>query len=92
MVVDAAHKDLRRARSAMINLAPTTTGSATRFRTHATSGALAGSNATLLGTVTHIPLLPDPKDVRAGLVYGPGGAYIGTLTATGGGTVLLRRR
>ena len=29
MVVDAAHKDLRRARSAMINLAPTTTGSAT---------------------------------------------------------------
>jgi glyceraldehyde 3-phosphate dehydrogenase len=29
MVVDAPHKDLRRARSAMINLAPTTTGSAT---------------------------------------------------------------
>jgi glyceraldehyde 3-phosphate dehydrogenase len=28
-VVDAPHKDLRRARSAMINLAPTTTGSAT---------------------------------------------------------------
>lgn len=29
LVVDAPHKDLRRARSAMINLAPTTTGSAT---------------------------------------------------------------
>jgi glyceraldehyde 3-phosphate dehydrogenase len=29
VVVDAPHKDLRRARSAMINLAPTTTGSAT---------------------------------------------------------------
>jgi len=28
-VVDAPHKDLRRARSAMVNLAPTTTGSAT---------------------------------------------------------------
>jgi len=28
-VVDAAHKDLRRARSAMMSLAPTTTGSAT---------------------------------------------------------------
>lgn len=29
LVVDAAHKDLRRARSALLNLAPTTTGSAT---------------------------------------------------------------
>ncbi len=29
LVVDAPHKDLRRARSAMLNLAPTTTGSAT---------------------------------------------------------------
>jgi glyceraldehyde 3-phosphate dehydrogenase len=29
VVVDAPHKDLRRARSAMVNLAPTTTGSAT---------------------------------------------------------------
>jgi glyceraldehyde 3-phosphate dehydrogenase len=29
VVVDAAHKDLRRARSAMLSLAPTTTGSAT---------------------------------------------------------------
>ncbi len=29
LVVDASHKDLRRARSAMVNLAPTTTGSAT---------------------------------------------------------------
>ncbi|MBV1733359.1 MAG: type I glyceraldehyde-3-phosphate dehydrogenase, partial [Hydrogenophaga sp.] len=29
LVVDAPHKDLRRARSAMVNLAPTTTGSAT---------------------------------------------------------------
>lgn len=29
LVVDAPHKDLRRARSAMINMAPTTTGSAT---------------------------------------------------------------
>jgi glyceraldehyde 3-phosphate dehydrogenase len=29
LVVDALHKDLRRARSAMVNLAPTTTGSAT---------------------------------------------------------------
>lgn len=29
VVVDAAHKDLRRARSAMVSLAPTTTGSAT---------------------------------------------------------------
>ena len=29
LVVDAPHKDLRRARSAMVNLAPTSTGSAT---------------------------------------------------------------
>ena len=29
LMVDASHKDLRRARSAMLNLAPTTTGSAT---------------------------------------------------------------
>jgi len=29
LVVDAPHKDLRRARSAMVNMAPTTTGSAT---------------------------------------------------------------
>ena len=29
VVIDAPHKDLRRARSAMLSLAPTTTGSAT---------------------------------------------------------------
>lgn len=67
-------------------------GSATRFRAHATSGSLAGTNPKLLGSAARLPLLPDPADVRAGLVYGPGGALTGTLAATNGGTVLIRRR
>ncbi len=67
-------------------------GSAARFRTHTSSGALAGSSPKLLGSAARLPLLPDPSDVREGLIYGPGGTYTGTLAASNGGTVMLRRR
>ena len=44
LVVDAPHKDLRRARSAMVNLAPTTTGSATAIaQAQRSRGARAGA-------------------------------------------------
>lgn len=56
------------------------------------SGVLVGPGATLAGSATRIALYPDPADVRAGVVYGPGGIYTGTLTATGSGVVYLRRR
>ena len=54
----------------------------------ASAGALtlSGQAATLFKTST----LPDPADVREGVVYGPGGIYTGTLKA--GGQVWLRRR
>ena len=47
---------------------------------------LYGQSATLTKTST----VPDPSDVREGVVYGPGGIYTGTLKA--GGQVWLRRR
>lgn len=43
-------------------------------------------------TLSKGALLPDPADVKAGVTYGPGGTYVGTLVATGGGMVWLRRR
>ena len=43
-------------------------------------------------TVSVVVLYPDPADVRAGVTYGPGGIYTGTMQATGSGVVYLRRR
>lgn len=34
---------------------------------------------------------PDPRFVQAGVIYGPGGAYVGTLVASDGGSYLRRR-
>jgi len=70
-------------------------GSATRTGsavTHATSGALVGPGASMSGSATLVRQYPAPSDVRAGVTYGPGGIYTGTLTATGTGQVWLRRR
>lgn len=51
---------------------------------------LAGSGSYLLtgasANLIKFSLFPDPSDVRAGVVYGPGGIYVGTLTV--GGKVL----
>ena len=52
VVVDAPHKDLRRARSAMVSLIPTTTGSATAI------GLIYPElNGKLNGTAVRVPLL-----------------------------------
>ncbi len=36
--------------------------------------------------------IPDPGDVREGVEYGNFNEYVGEMTATGTGTVYLRRR
>jgi len=56
-------------------------GSAAQTITHVTSGVLVGDGATVVGTAARISLYPAPSDVRAGVQYGPGGIYTGTLTA-----------
>lgn len=58
-------------------------GSAARVAgavTHATTGVLTGPGAEVVGVANYIALYPDPSDVRAGVQYGPGGIYIGTLS------------
>jgi hypothetical protein len=47
--------------------------------------------AGLAATLTLGSIYPDPADVRAGVSFGPGGIYVGTMAA-GKGTVWLRRR
>lgn len=49
-----------------------------------------------INTQTFFPSLvylqyPDPADVRAGVRYGPGGIYVGTLTVGGGETIIRLR-
>jgi len=70
----------------------TLTGSATLNRAHGASGVLTGSGAIIVGSaVTLVASYPDPSDVRAGVQYGPGGIYVGTLTVgQGEATIALR--
>lgn len=42
-------------------------------------------------TVLYKSPYPDPSDVRAGVQYGPGGIYTGTLTVDGGSTIIRLR-
>jgi hypothetical protein len=41
----------------------------------------------LPASLTKFSLYPDPGDVREGVVYGPGGIYVGTLKV--GGKILF---
>lgn len=52
--------------------------------THFTTGELVGPGAVVEGSAVRISLFPDPSEVAAGVQYGPGGIYVGTLTATPG--------
>lgn len=61
----------------------TVTGSAKRFVTHSATGILPGKVAIVTGSANHISLYPAESDVRAGVVYGPGGIYTGTYVAGG---------
>jgi hypothetical protein len=72
----------------LVGQSATITGSATRTTFHATSGTLAGAGAIVVGSAAHISLYPDPSVVLAGIQYGPGGIYIGTLTVGGGETII----
>jgi hypothetical protein len=54
-------------------------GSAVKTTNHATSGVLVGDGAVVTGEAARVSLYPDPSDVRAGVQYGPGGIYVGTL-------------
>lgn len=58
---------------------------------HDATGDLVGSNAIVVGSAAHISLYPDPSDVRAGVIYGPGGIYVGTLTVGAGETIIRLR-
>jgi hypothetical protein len=59
-------------------------GSAVKTTNHATSGVLVADGAVVAGTANYISLYPDPSNVRAGVQYGPGGIYVGTLESTAG--------
>jgi hypothetical protein len=63
-------------------------GTAIRFRAHATTGALVGSGATVTGSALHFSPYPAPAYVLAGVVYGPGGMYTGTLTLAAGESII----
>jgi glyceraldehyde 3-phosphate dehydrogenase len=89
-VVDAPHKDLRRARSAMINLAPTTTGSATAIGLiyPELKGKLGGHavrvpalNASLTDCVFELQRRTTPEEVNAlfKAAAAPGSALAGIL-------------
>jgi hypothetical protein len=54
---------------------------------HATTGALTGQGSISAGTAT-LSVYPAPADVLAGVVYGPGGIYTGTLTLTAGESII----
>jgi len=62
--------------------------SGTAFRVHPTTGALVGSGATVTGSALHFSPYPAPAYVLAGVVYGPGGMYTGTLTLTAGESII----
>jgi hypothetical protein len=66
-------------------------GSASKSITHITSGALAGQSSIVDGAANHASLYPEPSTVAAGVQYGPGGIYIGTLTVGGGETIIALR-
>jgi hypothetical protein len=55
------------------------------------TGDLIGPGAIVVGDAYHAPLYPDPSDVRAGVHYGPGGMYVGTLTVENGETIIRLR-
>jgi hypothetical protein len=58
---------------------------------HISSGILVGDGAIIVGAANHISSYPDPSTVEAGIQYGPGGMFVGTLTATGGETIIALR-
>lgn len=66
-------------------------GSAAHNVTHSATGVLTGLGAEVVGTANRISLYPDPSVVLAGVQYGPGGIYIGTLTV-GAGQRIIRLR
>jgi hypothetical protein len=69
----------------LTGLGSTLSGTANRSRAFIASGTLTGPGAIIVaGTANHISLYPDPSDVRAGVQYGPGGIYVGTLESTAG--------
>lgn len=67
------------------------TGDADRAHEFDATGDLIGAGAVLQGAAEHVSAYPDPSDVRAGVQYGPGGIYVGTLTVGGGETIIRLR-
>ena len=56
---------------------------------HTTTGALTGQGSTIAGAANHtLSVYPAPAYVLAGVVYGPGGIYTGTLTLTAGESII----
>ena len=55
-------------------------GSAARLHLFDSTGNLIGPGALLSGVSARASLYPDPSVVLAGVQYGPGGIYVGTLT------------
>ena len=65
---------------ALIGPAAVVAGSAARSHLFASTGSLVGPGTLLSGVATRGSEFPDPSVVLAGVQYGPGGIYVGTLT------------
>jgi len=66
-------------------------GSAAYNIAHNTTGVLTAPGAEIVGTANRISLYPDPSVVLAGVQYGPGGIYVGTLTVSAGQRIIRLR-
>lgn len=92
IVVGSARRDkFITSSGALIGPGSIIVGAADRERQHDASGILVGAGAIIDGASNHINLYPLPSQVAAGVQYGPGGIYVGTLTVTGGETIIALR-
>jgi hypothetical protein len=69
----------------------TVTGLSMRSVTFNATGALVGQGSALVGNADHISPYPNPELMPAGLQYGPGGVFIGTLTIGDGASIIRLR-
>lgn len=92
IVVGAARRDkFITSSGSLIGQGSIIVGAADRERQHGSSGTLVGQGSVIDGLASRLSLYPDPSTVAAGVQYGPGGIYIGTLTVGGGETIIALR-
>lgn len=89
---DTAQPITRAKRATLTLVSETDTAQPLASRKARTLGLASEADTAQKITVVRLSIYPDPADVRAGVVYGPGGIYTGTLTATGTANLIFARR